>query len=82
MELIINFCSCSSRDSSTAVSAGHFLVLGSGGYKEPWDANLSSICDIRQMVHNSLPSWVHYVEPDVVLESDLYMCCKVFTKVC
>ena len=82
VKLVVNFCLCFSRDSSTAVSAAHFLVLGSGGYKEPWDTNLSSIRDIRQMVHNSLPSRVHYIEPDVVSESDLYMRCKVFTKVC
>ena len=31
-----------------------------------------SICDIRQMVHYSLPSQVHYVELDVISESDIY----------
>lgn len=65
----------------TAAAATHFLALSSGGYNEPWGANLSTIRNIRQMVHNSLPSRHRFLEPDAEDDSELYIRRRIFTKV-
>lgn len=66
----------------TAAAATHFLALSSGGYNEPWSANLSTIRNIRQMVHNSLPSRQRFIEPEAEDGSELYIRRRIFTKVC
>lgn len=71
----------SSSSAGTAAGATQTLLLTSGGCLQPWSATLKAVRDIRQLIHNGIPSRTAYIEPEIDIDRDLYLRRRIFTKV-
>ena len=63
------------------MSAIQNLRLCPQGHLHPWLATLKAIQNIRQLIHNGIPSRTTYSEPDINVDKDLYLRRRIFTKV-